>query len=354
MPRAKTADATRRPVAREPGVWTRLLGQFVTRAERLGVPRAQLLTRTQVTEQDLEDPDARVPVSRCYAVLEEAVSLSSDPLLHLRMTRDFEFESFDAVACLAMSCSTLRASLRAMLRYQRLWSEGEGYHFTESDGWGRIVYTPWGPARVGQHLMAEVVAVDLAVNAAFMTGGAFDGPRVLLRHATQRGTKSAQRELFGGIAVERGRPRDEVWIRTRDLDRRMAPEGREAVYRFFERYLDEKVRAMPESLSARVSQLLMRDVAKYDRLEVTAKALHMSPRTLQRKLAEHGTTLRTLADESRRARALALIETGHSIAEIAWLLGFAEPSVFHRVFRRWTGTTPELYRRELRATWDRR
>jgi AraC-like DNA-binding protein len=32
------------------------------------------------------------------------------------------------------------------------------------------------------------------------------------------------------------------------------------------------------------------------------------------------------------------------VQEIAWLLGYAEPSAFHHAFKRWTGTTPEQAR----------
>lgn len=355
MRRAKAADRTRQRAARagdranEATVWTRVLGQFVTRAQQLGVDRAALLQRAQLAERDLEDPDSRAPLTSCYSVLEAAEALSRDPLLHMRMARALDYETFDAVACAAMSSPTLRASLRAMLRYQRLWSDGEVYEFTELAGWGRVTFVPWGPPRRAHTLMAEIFAVDVAVNSAIMTGGPFESPRVLLRSSTPQSAKRAaeHRELLHGIEAEFEQARDEVWIRTTDLNRRVAPEGREAIYRFFERYLDEKMRALPDSLSARVSLLLTRDVAKYDSVINTAKALRMSPRTLQRRLAAEGTSLRKLADQARRARALALLETGHSIAEIVWLLGFAEPSVFHRVFKRWTGQTPESYRQRV-------
>lgn len=322
--------------------------QFVTRAEHLGVPRDALLAQAGLREEDLHDPDSRVPLSSCYAVLETALSLSGDPLLHMRMSRSFELESLDALAFVVMTSATLRAGIRAMIRYQRLWSDGEVFRLSEADGWGRLTYEPWGPARRGQALMADVFAVDVVVNGALMTGQPFSSPRVLLRHRAPP-DRLAHSELLGGVAAEFEQPRDEVWIRSDDLDRRLAPEGREAVCSFFERHLDEKVRAMPDNLVGRVRDLLMRDLLKYDTLATLARALHMSPRTLQRRLAADGSSLRTLADEVRRARAIALIESGHSIAEIAWLLGLSDPSVLHRVFRRWTGMTPDAYRRKLHA-----
>jgi len=76
-----------------------------------------------------------------------------------------------------------------------------------------------------------------------------------------------------------------------------------------------------------------------------AKLMHMSRRTLQRKLAEADLTYQQLVDETRRDLALRYIqEPGKSITEITFLLGFSGQSAFTRAFRRWTGKAPTDYR----------
>jgi AraC-like DNA-binding protein len=79
-------------------------------------------------------------------------------------------------------------------------------------------------------------------------------------------------------------------------------------------------------------------------LRASAAALGMSERTLQRRLHAEGTTFEDLVDGVRRARALAYLDAQLPIAEVAYLLGYAEPSVFHRAFKRWTGRSPEVWR----------
>ncbi|MCX5818840.1 MAG: AraC family transcriptional regulator [Deltaproteobacteria bacterium] len=65
------------------------------------------------------------------------------------------------------------------------------------------------------------------------------------------------------------------------------------------------------------------------------------------KLKEEGTTYSTLLAEGHGELAQAYLKDRNvPIEEIAYLLGFSEPSVFHRTFKRWTGTTPGLYRRQ--------
>lgn len=81
--------------------------------------------------------------------------------------------------------------------------------------------------------------------------------------------------------------------------------------------------------------------------ESVARALCMSPRTLRRRLEAEGTSFQALRDAVRRGRALEHMgDSQLSISEIAFLLGFAETTAFHRAFRRWTGKTPNQYRGE--------
>ena len=75
------------------------------------------------------------------------------------------------------------------------------------------------------------------------------------------------------------------------------------------------------------------------------RRLGLSVSTLRRRLDEEGTSYRALKDECRRTAALRyLASPALSLADVAALLGFDEPSAFFRAFRRWTGTTPARYR----------
>jgi YesN/AraC family two-component response regulator len=81
-------------------------------------------------------------------------------------------------------------------------------------------------------------------------------------------------------------------------------------------------------------------------LEHLAARLHMSARTLHRRLGEEGTSFRRVVKELRRELAERhLRERRLAIGEIGFLLGFSEVSAFHRAFKRWTGWPPFAYRR---------
>jgi len=76
-----------------------------------------------------------------------------------------------------------------------------------------------------------------------------------------------------------------------------------------------------------------------------ASQLGMSGRTLQRRLSDKGASFQSLVDLARRELAEQLLkDTDYSLAEVAFLTGFAEQSGFTRAFKRWAGQTPRSYR----------
>jgi AraC-like DNA-binding protein len=80
-----------------------------------------------------------------------------------------------------------------------------------------------------------------------------------------------------------------------------------------------------------------------------ARRVGMSQRSLQRKLAEEGTSFAGLLDETRRTLALNYLDEGrYTVSEITYLLGFANVSGFSRAFKRWTGVSPSAHRKSDR------
>jgi AraC-like DNA-binding protein len=76
-------------------------------------------------------------------------------------------------------------------------------------------------------------------------------------------------------------------------------------------------------------------------IESVARELNQSARSLQRHLRDLGYSYNALADEVRAATArLYLEQPDIAIAEVAYLLGYADQSTFNRAYKRWTGSTP--------------
>jgi AraC-like DNA-binding protein len=95
-----------------------------------------------------------------------------------------------------------------------------------------------------------------------------------------------------------------------------------------------------------VRQVLVGKPGHYPGLEGVAEALHMSVRTLRRRLREEGATYQSILDEVRFSLAREyLLETSLPLNEISRLLGYSEPNNFTHAFKRWAGIGPYAYRK---------
>ena len=105
---------------------------------------------------------------------------------------------------------------------------------------------------------------------------------------------------------------------------------------------------MPSPTPLSLRQVLYRRAQRGQPAAAIAADLGLPPRTLQRRLASDGTSFGSLLEEVRRELALRLLsEPRTSVAEVAFALGFADQTAFHRAFVRWTGSTPGEHRRRL-------
>ncbi|MDR7003603.1 AraC family transcriptional regulator [Paraburkholderia strydomiana] len=111
----------------------------------------------------------------------------------------------------------------------------------------------------------------------------------------------------------------------------------------------------PGSFAARVRKTLRAlPMMNWPAADEMAARLHVAEATMRRRLKQEGHTYQSIKDDLRRDIAIGeLQQSGRTIADIAASVGFAEPSAFHRAFRKWTGMRPTDYR-PVRADFTRR
>ena len=122
---------------------------------------------------------------------------------------------------------------------------------------------------------------------------------------------------------------------------------------FFDQHLDDRIaNQLPED---RLEQQVRTAVTQSHsegtpRITDVASRMGMSSRTLQRRLAAEGHVFGNLVESARRDLAEGLLRrTEYSLAEVAFLTGYAEQSTFSRAFKRWNGRTPAEYRRSAQS-----
>lgn len=103
------------------------------------------------------------------------------------------------------------------------------------------------------------------------------------------------------------------------------------------------------ALALRVREILV-EVQFDTTLQSVAERLHLTPRTLMRRLDQQGVSFQSIKDSARRDLAMSSLSDGKTADAIAQDLGFSSVSTFHRGFRKWTGQTPAEYRKSLIAS----
>lgn len=131
----------------------------------------------------------------------------------------------------------------------------------------------------------------------------------------------------------------------------------EAKLKHFLRHSPADLLARPndnQTVVGQIRRMIGRDLSQeLPSLETVADALHMSPQTLRRRLKDEGTSYQKLKDQLRRDMALYYLDQPDiTIQGISEKLGFAEPSTFHRAFKKWTGMTPGDYRSQDQRSHD--
>ncbi|HEX8532055.1 MAG TPA: AraC family transcriptional regulator [Cytophagales bacterium] len=143
-----------------------------------------------------------------------------------------------------------------------------------------------------------------------------------------------------------GHGHNRLYFRRRDLDRPVLTHNA-GLYRHFQEVVRVHLQGeRDQSPTGRVRTVVLKRLNNHQAttLEAVAQDLAVSVRSLQRQLEGDGVTFGQLAEEARREVALQLVgRGGYSVAQIASLVGYDEPSSFRRAFKRWTGQTPKAF-----------
>jgi AraC-like DNA-binding protein len=175
-----------------------------------------------------------------------------------------------------------------------------------------------------------------------MAGGEAGPSRVALRRA--RPDDTADYETAFAREVAFGQPAD-ICVFTVESLRTPVPDADTVVRSMLRPYAERRIAHQHVPWATAVTDLLQE--ASQPSLAAAARALAVSPRTLQARLTQEGTSFATLADDLRRERAMTLLsQPDLAVTTIAARLGFSTPSALTRAFRRWTGMAPSDYRRE--------
>jgi AraC-like DNA-binding protein len=292
--------------------------------------------------------DARLPVVTGQELLRNVVELTGEQNLGLLAARETELGGFQVLEYAAASAPTWGAALQTLFRYSHLVNSAADFRLERVGNKAHVILHSTVPlTRAGTDYQSA--AFHVAVSR-------WQQPHVPELEAwfphPQPADVSEYRATFGAARLVFGASFCGFVFDAARLDTPLAsnePSLHGVLREHADRLLAEIAPAaglLGEVRSHVLSTLRGRPASATE----TAEKLGMTRRTLTRRLRQEGTSFTAVLDEARHRTAVHYLEsTHHSIEDIAFLVGFSEPSPFVRAFRRWTGMAPMAYRRSRRS-----
>lgn len=314
-----------------------------------GVEADALYQAAKLDPAWLEDPDRQVVGEVLQNLWRSAVGQAGDLNLGLHIGEAFDLSAIGIVGYVMLNCKTYGQVLEKLCHYTQLFSRGVTLHHHVTGSWVYCDCDIVGSLK--NYLLDEPRhPIESTFAALFtatqqLTGRALDAQAVWFQHP--RPVDVSEHERIFQTTVQFSQPANRIILNTACLNwpvRSANPN----LLSVFEAHAIAMLNTQNQSQS--YSQQVMMAIAQglqgeVPTLEAIARTLMISVRQLQRELQTENTTYQQLLDETRQTLAFqALKNPETSIHDVAFLLGFSEPSAFHRAFKRWTGQTPRSYR----------
>ncbi|HEX6243877.1 MAG TPA: AraC family transcriptional regulator [Polyangiales bacterium] len=323
-----------------PAVYAR---ELIALSERFGVAPERLLEGFGKSQAELNDPALRIPLKNMGQLTKRALALTNEPGLAFYMGLQMRLSQHGFLGFAAMTARDLGEAVALAERFGSTRTTAISLHL--------VVEGALAAVTLEEH-------VDLGELREFLVVALFSGMAQLAQAVTGRQLNGvvdlsfeepAYFQRFAHVVpadVRFSRPDNRLIFSEAFLSYPII--GADPVAMQLAREQCERELATLSAgvrLLDQVRALLHGAGRELPSLEQVSKALHVSSRTLKRKLTEHGTSFSRIVDAHLRGQALLLIEDARlTIDEIADRLGYSDTANFARAFKRWTGSAPGAFR----------
>ncbi len=317
---------------------------------RLFDPRA-LLEGTGLTPADLDEPDRRITVRQALRYVRNTIALAEDPAWYLAWAGTLTDHFHGPMSIALVSAPTLGDGIDVFLRYFPRRIPYMHMQGRCEDAKFYVELCPLIDLGTATPMLVETPLVILQQHLDTVYGVDFRDARLLLAYPPT--PHAARYGDYFRCAVEFDAGTNALcvpaaWRELKNIGH-IASTWAHAVAQCEATMGSSRER---ETLG-QVREYLSRAFESGDRqrplptLNDVADALHLSPRTLIRRLRVLDTSYQRITDEFLKARALEMLKNDDAtIKSIAAALGFDNPANFGKAFKRWFGCAPGKYRRE--------
>jgi AraC-like DNA-binding protein len=328
------------------------LNMLLWAAGQQGADTRALCRAIQYDPTPTTGPDTRVPLATIQRLWPLVVEATQNPYFDLHLGSVINFTAAGTLAYVLMHAPTLGAAITQLCRYQDIACQGVRTWQTPALEWPGGIWLHvelTSPAIVHRRY---VLNSELSIYRGLfttLTGQPVTPLAVHLAYPRPADTREQER-AFGTAALEFDAPLTQVALDAVTLAQPVL-HANAGLFPLFEQHatalLAQLPAHQPPPLAEQVRSEIVRQLkGEVPTLATVADRLHLGVRTLQLKLKETNHTYQQLLDSVRRDLAQRHLGEPHlSTTDIAFLLGYSEPSVFVRSFKKWTGQTPGAFRR---------
>lgn len=323
-----------------PSILTSWARAIVRALDARGIDGARLAAAAGLEVETIAGAETRSPLTATSHLWRLALDATEDPCFGLFVSRFVTYTTFHALGAAVLASATVKEAFTRLVRYSRVVSDAGTFRLEDlRDRYRVVLDVARGPHRPVDAAIDAFVSLQLRVVRTLLDRRDVNPLAVALER--QEPAPSEPFRRFFRAPIVFGAPANTMDFARTDVERPLAAGSADLARRFDEVLARYLARFDRQAIASRVRTMVVERLPDGEPTqEAVGRALGMSARTLQRRLAGDGTSFHDLLNATRQELAGAYLAEGWSVTEIAFTLGFADASSFSRAYRRWTGHPP--------------